>query len=158
MYHGVPEGFVEIKSGHAIPFDFNLDLMGAIEQNKGCYTGQELITRTFHQGQIRKRLHPIRLFDPDHEAVDPTQPFIVKPDAEMHVISETELMGATVKGVVGNMTDYTANYNIKMGRVIRVIGNVGIAVVREEHLKPGEAGSFAAAINDRPRMILAEIK
>lgn len=154
MIHGVPEGFVEIKSGHAIPFDFNLDTMGAVEQNKGCYTGQELITRTLHQGLIRKRLYPIRLYNPDTENID--SEFTVDPNREMHVITETEMMGATVNGNVGNIVDYTANYNVKMGRIVRTIGNVGMAIIRQEHLDTSNR-NFAAVINDRPSMILCEI-
>lgn len=158
MIHGVPEGFVEIKSGHAIPFDFNLDLMGGIETNIGCYTGQELVTRTLHQGLIRKRLHPVRLYHPDTEWVgNAEEDFAVDGDKTMHLINETELMGATIIGKIGNITDYTANYSVKMGRIVRTIGNVGLAIIREEHLS-SEKRNFAAALSDRPDMVLCEIK
>jgi folate-binding protein YgfZ len=33
----------------------NLDLLGGISFNKGCYTGQEIIARTQHRGRIKRR-------------------------------------------------------------------------------------------------------
>jgi len=34
----------------------NLDLVGAISFEKGCYTGQEIVARTQHLGRIKRRL------------------------------------------------------------------------------------------------------
>jgi tRNA-modifying protein YgfZ len=34
----------------------NLDLIGALSFSKGCYTGQEIITRTQHLGRIKRRM------------------------------------------------------------------------------------------------------
>jgi tRNA-modifying protein YgfZ len=39
----------------------NLDLIGALSFSKGCYTGQEIITRTQHLGRIKRRMLPFRL-------------------------------------------------------------------------------------------------
>lgn len=39
----------------------NLDLLGAISFDKGCYTGQEVIARTQHLGQSKRRLLRYRL-------------------------------------------------------------------------------------------------
>jgi hypothetical protein len=39
----------------------NLDLIGGISFNKGCYTGQEIIARTQHLGRIKRRLFRLRL-------------------------------------------------------------------------------------------------
>jgi folate-binding Fe-S cluster repair protein YgfZ len=33
----------------------NLDLLGAISLDKGCYTGQEIIARTHYRGATRRR-------------------------------------------------------------------------------------------------------
>lgn len=51
----------ECKEG-SIPFEGNIDLYGAIDYNKGCYLGQELVARTHHQGVVRKRLMPYRIY------------------------------------------------------------------------------------------------
>lgn len=35
----------------------NLDLLGAVSLDKGCYTGQEIIARTHYRGASKRRLH-----------------------------------------------------------------------------------------------------
>ncbi len=57
----------EIRSGipwvsKALSEDFlpqmlNLDVLGAISFDKGCYTGQEIIARTHYRGQIKRRTY-----------------------------------------------------------------------------------------------------
>jgi folate-binding protein YgfZ len=39
----------------------NLDLLGGISFQKGCYTGQEIIARTQHLGRIKRRMSRLRL-------------------------------------------------------------------------------------------------
>jgi folate-binding protein YgfZ len=39
----------------------NLDLIGGISFDKGCYTGQEIIARTQHLGRIKRRMSRLRL-------------------------------------------------------------------------------------------------
>jgi folate-binding protein YgfZ len=39
-----------------IPQMLNLDLVGAISFQKGCYTGQEIVARTQHLGRIKRRM------------------------------------------------------------------------------------------------------
>ncbi len=34
----------------------NLDLIGAIALDKGCYTGQEIIARAHYRGQVKRRM------------------------------------------------------------------------------------------------------
>jgi folate-binding protein YgfZ len=43
-----------------IPQMLNLDLLGAISFQKGCYTGQEIVARTQHLGRIKRRLLRVR--------------------------------------------------------------------------------------------------
>lgn len=40
----------------SIPIFYNYDLLNAISFSKGCYSGQELVTRTIRRGIVRKRL------------------------------------------------------------------------------------------------------
>lgn len=68
MLLGVPEGSTEIASGSALPLESCMDYMGGIDFRKGCYVGQELTVRTYHTGQTRKRIMPIRLLPPDEAA------------------------------------------------------------------------------------------
>jgi hypothetical protein len=52
----------------ALPAESNLDVMSGVDYTKGCYVGQELTSRTYHTGVIRKRLLPMSLFPADGEA------------------------------------------------------------------------------------------
>lgn len=56
---GVPEGGEEIEIDRAIPLEWGMDELNAIDWNKGCYMGQELTARTRYRGLVRKRVLPI---------------------------------------------------------------------------------------------------
>ena len=43
-----------------IPQMLNLELLGAVSFQKGCYTGQEIVARTEHLGQVKRRLFRFR--------------------------------------------------------------------------------------------------
>lgn len=45
-----------------LPFDMNLDYINGLSLDKGCYVGQELTTRTYNSGLIRKRIVPVQFF------------------------------------------------------------------------------------------------
>lgn len=75
--NGIPEGSDEIPPHSAIPHEASLDLAGAIDFQKGCYLGQELVARTQHQGLVRKRLMP--LVAVADSVADPTHPFHSRP-------------------------------------------------------------------------------
>ncbi|PQE05579.1 hypothetical protein CJF30_00007724 [Rutstroemia sp. NJR-2017a BBW] len=57
--NGVPEGQDELLKETALPQESNIDVMGGIDYTKGCYLGQELTIRTYHQGLVRKRIVPM---------------------------------------------------------------------------------------------------
>jgi tRNA-modifying protein YgfZ len=42
----------------------NLDVVGAIAFDKGCYTGQEVIARAHYRGRVKRRLQRFRTRDP----------------------------------------------------------------------------------------------
>ncbi len=43
-------------TGLWVPQMLNLDLLGAVSFSKGCYVGQEIVARTQHRGQIKRRM------------------------------------------------------------------------------------------------------
>ena len=53
---GVPQGGLDFAYGDAFPHDINLDDLGALDFEKGCYVGQEVVSRMKHRGTTRKRL------------------------------------------------------------------------------------------------------
>ena len=53
-----------------IPQMVNLDLINGISFSKGCYTGQEIVARVQHRGNIKKRMFHITTGIPD-KALNP---------------------------------------------------------------------------------------
>lgn len=52
---GIPEIW-RAQSEKFTPHMLNLDLLGAVSFDKGCYTGQEVVARTHYRGSSRRRL------------------------------------------------------------------------------------------------------
>ncbi|GGY43596.1 CAF17-like 4Fe-4S cluster assembly/insertion protein YgfZ [Parvularcula lutaonensis] len=52
---GIPEFGLDYHSGDVFPMDVNLDALGAVDYKKGCFVGQEVASRMFRKGEIRKR-------------------------------------------------------------------------------------------------------
>ena len=53
---GVPDGGRDFTYGEAFPHDANLDRLGGVDFGKGCYVGQEVVSRVHHRGTARKRI------------------------------------------------------------------------------------------------------
>ncbi len=50
----------EIGSGKLFPHEANFDLLGAVDFKKGCYIGQEVVSRMQHRGTARNRIMPVK--------------------------------------------------------------------------------------------------
>jgi folate-binding protein YgfZ len=53
---GLPQGGLDFAYGDAYPHEINLDQLGAVDFRKGCYVGQEVVSRTEHRAAARTRL------------------------------------------------------------------------------------------------------
>jgi folate-binding protein YgfZ len=54
--HGVAESGSDYQLGDAFPHDVLLDQMGGVGFRKGCYVGQEVVSRMQHRGTARRRV------------------------------------------------------------------------------------------------------
>jgi tRNA-modifying protein YgfZ len=54
--HGVAESLFDYALGDAFPHDVNLDQIGGVGFRKGCYVGQEVVSRMQHRGTARRRI------------------------------------------------------------------------------------------------------
>ncbi|WP_173931269.1 folate-binding protein YgfZ [Chelativorans sp. Marseille-P2723] len=54
--HGVAESGAEYALGDAFPHDILFDQNGGVGLKKGCYVGQEVVSRMHHRGTARRRL------------------------------------------------------------------------------------------------------
>jgi folate-binding protein YgfZ len=53
---GVPKGGVDFIYGDAFPHEANFDRINGVDFRKGCYIGQEVVSRMQHRGTARKRI------------------------------------------------------------------------------------------------------
>jgi tRNA-modifying protein YgfZ len=53
---GVPEGGKDYAFGDVFPHEANLDLLHGVSFSKGCFVGQEVVSRMQHRGTARKRI------------------------------------------------------------------------------------------------------
>jgi len=58
---GAPKGGVDFAYGDAFPHDADMDLLNGVDFGKGCYVGQEVVSRMKHRGEARKRVVRVRL-------------------------------------------------------------------------------------------------
>ncbi|MGI9412931.1 MAG: YgfZ/GcvT domain-containing protein [Hyphomicrobiales bacterium] len=56
---GLADSVKDIGSGEHFPHECNFDQIGGIDFKKGCYVGQEVVSRTEHRGTARKRMVPL---------------------------------------------------------------------------------------------------
>ncbi len=55
IIHAVAEPGRDFANGDAFPHDVNLDQTGGVSFRKGCYVGQEVVSRMQHRGTARRR-------------------------------------------------------------------------------------------------------
>ncbi len=52
---GVPEGGRDFAFGEAFPHDVDMDDLAGVDFRRGCYVGQEIVSRMQHRGTARRR-------------------------------------------------------------------------------------------------------
>ena len=64
---GVPRGGLDFIYGDAFPHETDMDQLAGVDFDKGCYVGQEVVSRMEHRGTARSRIVPIAAegFAPD---------------------------------------------------------------------------------------------
>jgi tRNA-modifying protein YgfZ len=56
---GVPRGGLDFSYGDAFPHETNMDQLGGVDFAKGCYVGQEVVSRMEHRATARTRIVPV---------------------------------------------------------------------------------------------------
>jgi folate-binding protein YgfZ len=60
---GIPRGGLDFMYGDAFPHETNMDRLHGVDFDKGCYVGQEVVSRMQHRGTARTRTVRIVLED-----------------------------------------------------------------------------------------------
>jgi folate-binding protein YgfZ len=60
---GVPRGGVDFMYSDAFPHETNMDRLHGVDFDKGCYVGQEVVSRMQHRGTARTRIVRVTLED-----------------------------------------------------------------------------------------------
>ena len=96
---GVPKGGVDFAYGDAFPHDANFDLLHGLDFDKGCYVGQEVVSRMKHRGTARKRIARVKL------TAEPASP------------GTPVLDGALAVGTLGSSSGREALATLRLDRV-----------------------------------------
>ncbi|SEI37712.1 hypothetical protein SAMN05421831_10182 [Allopseudospirillum japonicum] len=78
--------FTSEHRGRFLPQMLNLQAWGGLNFKKGCYTGQEVVARAQHRGQVKKRLYLMALAEPAQQ---------MYLDVEAQQVANIEVLGCT---------------------------------------------------------------
>ena len=56
---GVPRGGMDFTYGDTFPHEADMDQLNGVDFDKGCYVGQEVVSRVEHRGSARSRVVPV---------------------------------------------------------------------------------------------------
>jgi folate-binding protein YgfZ len=56
---GVPRGGSDFMYGNTFPHEADMDQLGGVDFDKGCYVGQEVVSRVQHRASARTRVVPV---------------------------------------------------------------------------------------------------
>jgi folate-binding protein YgfZ len=102
---GIPEVTLNTQE-QFVPQMLNLDLLGAINFKKGCYTGQEIVARTHYLGTVKRRTHLAQLNAK------------VQPKAGDEVFNDAgEAVGKVVRSAITAMDSYDLLVEIRLESV-----------------------------------------
>jgi folate-binding protein YgfZ len=96
---GVPRGGVDFVYNDAFPHDADMDQLNGVDFAKGCFIGQEVVSRVEHRGSARSRIVPVAF-----------EPFA--PEAGVPVTA-----GEKVVGVMGSSTGGRGLAMLRLDRV-----------------------------------------
>src|SRR5712692_10620200 len=65
---GVPRGDADFAYGDAFPHEADLDQLAGVDFDKGCYVGQEVVSRIEHRARARTRVIPVAYDGPAPQA------------------------------------------------------------------------------------------
>ncbi|HJU30197.1 MAG TPA: folate-binding protein [Hyphomicrobiaceae bacterium] len=99
---GVPEGGKDYAFADAFPHEADMDQLGGVSFTKGCFVGQEVVSRMQNRAAVRKRVVPLMADAP------------LTPGAEVHA-------GAAAIGKVGSTSGRHALALVRLDRAAEAV-------------------------------------
>ncbi|KAK9453658.1 hypothetical protein V1511DRAFT_504129 [Dipodascopsis uninucleata] len=128
---GLPEGNRDLPSGEIMPLEAGTDFTNAIEFTKGCYVGQELVTRAKRLGVVRRRVLPYQLYSPSSSA-----PIELSYDSSFELPSDLDLphRSPVVSSDMAGSPKYNSRGEIahSVARLVSRVRNIGFASAKVE--------------------------
>ena len=130
---GAPRGGLDFTYGAAFPHETNMDRLHGVDFDKGCYVGQEVVSRMQHRGSARTRTVKVLLDGPSPE-----------PGA-------TILAGDKAVGTMGSTAGEMGLALIRTDRVADALsaglaltaGGLGIRLAEPQALQPVQSQTIA---------------
>ena len=102
---GIPDVTLNTQE-QFVPQMLNLDLLGAINFKKGCYTGQEIVARTHYLGTVKRRTYLAQINSK------------LQPMAGDDVLNDKgEVVGKVVRSVIASINSYELLVEIRLESV-----------------------------------------
>ncbi|RZV36258.1 MAG: folate-binding protein, partial [Acidimicrobiales bacterium] len=61
---GIPDSAWDFETEKVFPADANMDLLNGVDFKKGCFVGQEVVSRMHRKTEVRKRMGVVKLSGP----------------------------------------------------------------------------------------------
>src|SRR3984893_1919091 len=123
---GIPRGGLDFMYGDAFPHETNMDRLHGVDFDKGCYVGQEVVSRMQHRGTARTRTVKVLLDGPSPET------------------GATILAGDKPVGTIGSTADGKGIALVRIDRVADALdagipltsGGLAIRLAEPDELRP----------------------
>jgi tRNA-modifying protein YgfZ len=130
---GVPRGGLDFAYGDAFPHETNMDRLNGVDFDKGCYIGQEVVSRMQHRGSARTRMVKVLLEGP-------------RPETGVRILA-----GSKVVGTMGSASGTIGLALIRTDRVADALatglaltaGGIALRLAEPEALKPADRRTVA---------------
>ena len=129
---GVPDDDADYAAGDTFPHEANFDLLNGVSFTKGCYVGQEVVSRTQNKAVVRKRI--VRITGDD-------------------LVTGAEIKhGSGVVGTVGSVAGQSALATLRLDRAAEAVDKSEQLLVNGHAIAvdAGAIASYRASAASRP--------
>ena len=99
--NGIPQGGHDFNYGDAYPHEVLMDQFGGVDFKKGCYVGQEVVSRMQHRGTAKKRI------------------IIVKSKGQLPASGTTITADGKPAGTLGSVSGYIGLAMLRLDRIAK---------------------------------------